>query len=757
MVTPANAFVRSFVRSSIDAMVVAGSVAPSSSSVGLPAQSSSETAGAPASTKTNHPNSSTSSKPVTGGRKGPMYKLDEGRSPFADLRIGTLPQLEAVKLETPRAARASGRTKRTAAGPEGAGVAARRGDDHGDATPGAANVGTRTTARVTAKQIVFPDLDSLAVHQHHQHRHRHRHQHRRRSAGRVDPPTAPSSRTVAAAKPTASTTTAGRRHGPRATRGQPTIPQPTIPQPTIPARRYRPSAAASEISRMHAPGSRRARELEARESLARAVADVGACPDAEAATALIAAIGAAEATARPGEGPSGFVAPALLARARAELAGAEARCEARSELHRAVEEGGDVSESAVRRALALGVAVDDPAIVSANATVLRRRRLAAAEEARRAEELRREIEGAAQESGVVVVDALDGDGPVRTRSPDGDDAGDGDADEEGRRRVLRDDLEVLRTVGEGAYGVVMRCRDRVSGEIVAVKEFKINSADPDVEEVRRTSTREVTVLRALSHPNIVAYLGDFYAGEKLYVAMEYLPRTLLEILDDTNGAGLPSEDVRLYVHQLCDAVAFMHAAGYVYRDIKPENLLVDDGKRLKLCDFGFARRIDVADARGNSRGKDPLTDYVATRWYRAPELLLGQPYAGADGATTRTGYGQPVDLWAVGCLMGELTDGEPLFPGDSDVDQLRLLQRCLGRLTPGQMMAFSLNPNNAGVTFNDLRDAEPEGLDARYAGKMSELELDFCGRLLTMNPKERITGEECLRHPYLAEHNRAED
>lgn len=332
-----------------------------------------------------------------------------------------------------------------------------------------------------------------------------------------------------------------------------------------------------------------------------------------------------------------------------------------------------------------------------------------------------------------------------------------DADEEGRRRVLRDDLEVLRTVGEGAYGVVMRCRDRVSGEIVAVKEFKINSADPDVEEVRRTSTREVTVLRALSHPNIVAYLGDFYAGEKLYVAMEYLPRTLLEILDDTNGAGLPSGDVRLYVHQLCDAVAFMHAAGYVYRDIKPENLLVDDSKRLKLCDFGFARRIDVADARGNSRGKDPLTDYVATRWYRAPELLLGQPYAGADGATTRTGYGQPVDMWAVGCLMGELTDGEPLFPGDSDVDQLRLLQRCLGRLTPGQMMAFSLNPNNAGVTFDDLRDAEPEGLDARYAGKMSTLELDFCGRLLTMNPKERITGEECLRHPYLAEHNRAED
>ena len=713
---------------------------------------------------------------MTGSRKGPMYKLDEGRSPFADLRIGTLPQLEAVKLETPRAARASGRTKRTAAGPEGAGVAARRGHDHGDATAPGANVGTRTTARVTAKQIVFPDLDNLAV-DHQRHRHRHHHQHHRSGA-----PTATSSRTAAAArtaartaKPTASTTTAGpgRRHtlnpnpkaawaNPSATKGQPTVPV---------AGRYRPSAAASEISRMHAPGSRRARELAARESLARAVADVGACTDEAITTALIAAIGAAESTARPGEGPSGgFVAPALLARARRELAGAEARCEARAELHRAVQEGGGggrgVSEGAVRRALALGVAADDPAVVSANAALLERAAADKADEQKRAEELRREIEGPAGGDGPVRT----GDGPVRTgdgpvRTGDGpvrtgshhtnvDDEQLGGEAVETRARVLRDDLEVLRTVGEGAYGVVMRCRDRVTGEIVAVKEFKINSADPDVEEVRRTSTREVTVLRALSHPNIVAYLGDFYAGEKLYVAMEYLPRTLLEILDDTNGRGLPSEDVRLYVHQLCDAVAFMHAAGYVYRDIKPENLLVDDGKRLKLCDFGFARRIDVADARGNSRGKDPLTDYVATRWYRAPELLLGQPYAGADGATTRTGYGQPVDMWAVGCLMGELTDGEPLFPGDSDVDQLRLLQRCLGRLTPGQMMAFSLNPNNAGVTFDD---AEPEGLDARYAGKMSELELDFCGRLLTMNPKERITGEECLRHPYLAEHNRAED
>ena len=158
---------------------------------------------------------------------------------------------------------------------------------------------------------------------------------------------------------------------------------------------------------MHAPGSRRARELAARESLARAVADVGACTDEAITTALIAAIGAAESTARPGEGPSGgFVAPALLARARRELAGAEARCEARAELHRAVQEGGGggrgVSEGAVRRALALGVAADDPAVVSANAALLERAAADKADEQKRAEELRREIEGPAG-----------GDGPVR--------------------------------------------------------------------------------------------------------------------------------------------------------------------------------------------------------------------------------------------------------------------------------------------------------------------------------------------------------
>jgi cyclin-dependent kinase-like len=676
-----------------------------------------------------------------------MYKLDEGRSPFTDLAIGVLPQLEAVKLETPRAARTGGQSKRISTGAGGAGGAgARRGGDDDAQTRGAANLSTRTTARVTAKQIVFPDLDNLAQIQpavQHRHRHHQIHQSRRPSVPGMNPATT-------RAAPSSSVRTTELKPGRR--RADPIARITGRSGAAKPAgiANYKPSVAALEISRMHAPGSRRARELAAREGLARATADVGRVPDVNVVESLTNAIRAAEATGRPGEGHSGFIAAGLLSRAANELRAATRREEARADLAAAAAEG-RASAGAVRRALALGIAGTDPAVRAMDEAV----RVAEAEREREAAaaaaELRREIEGSGAE-------------PTLARSPDneGEDGTHAEDPEDGTlvsstERVLRDDLEVLGTVGEGAYGVVMRCRDRVTGETVAVKEFKINSNDPDVEEVRRTSTREVTVLRALSHPNIVAYLGDFYVGEKLYVAMEYLPRTLLEILDDTNGRGLPAEDVRLYIHQLCRAVAFMHARGYVYRDVKPENLLVGDDGVLKLCDFGFARELPgtdpgvpgggAADANTNA----PLTDYVATRWYRAPELLLGQPYRAADGVggVTRAGYGQPVDMWAVGCLAGELRDGEPMFPGENDVDQLRLVQRCLGRLTPGQMMAFSVNPHNAGVTFPEEElGVREESLAARYGGVFDDVALDFVQGLLELNPKKRRTGAACLEHPY---------
>ena len=153
------------------------------------------------------------------------------------------------------------------------------------------------------------------------------------------------------------------------------------------------------------------------------------------------------------------------------------------------------------------------------------------------------------------------------------------------------------------------------------------------------------------------------------MVFEYVEKNLLEVLEERPG-GLSPDTTRRYVWQLARAVAHCHRLGIVHRDIKPENLLVnprsDRANALKLCDFGFARPLRAKAGRAAS----PLTDYVATRWYRAPELLLGS-----------TSYGFEVDAWAIGCIMGELIDGQPLFPGESDVDQLYVIQKAMGGLT----------------------------------------------------------------------------
>lgn len=141
---------------------------------------------------------------------------------------------------------------------------------------------------------------------------------------------------------------------------------------------------------------------------------------------------------------------------------------------------------------------------------------------------------------------------------------------------------------------------------------------------------------------------------------EYLEKNLLEILEEKPN-GLGSNAVKTYMYQLLLAIEYCHRNNVIHRDIKPENLLInpttDD---LRLCDFGFARTVSQKQTQAG------LTDYVATRWYRAPELLLSNK------------YGKQVDIWAIGCIMGEITDGDPLFPGESEIDQLYCIQKVLG-------------------------------------------------------------------------------
>ncbi len=222
---------------------------------------------------------------------------------------------------------------------------------------------------------------------------------------------------------------------------------------------------------------------------------------------------------------------------------------------------------------------------------------------------------------------------------------------------------------------------------------------------------------------------------KLYLVFEYVPRNLLEVLEERPG-GLDPDLVRRYTWQLVKAVAWCHRHDIVHRDIKPENLLVgsDDTRSdaLKLCDFGFARQLK------RHKANEPLTDYVATRWYRAPELLLGS-----------ASYGLEVDQWAVGCIMGELTDGQPLFPGESDVDQLHIVREAMGAIdekTPGR--DDRLSRGRLASSPPRRRDRGMEHLRRRYSPKLDDNALRFMRGTLAMDPRERLSWQGMLTHAY---------
>ena len=290
---------------------------------------------------------------------------------------------------------------------------------------------------------------------------------------------------------------------------------------------------------------------------------------------------------------------------------------------------------------------------------------------------------------------------------------------------MQNKYEVLEVVGEGAYGIVYKCRNKESGKFVAIKKFK----EVEDELVKKTMKRELRMLQRMHHENIVDFVEAFKRKGNLFLVFEYVEKNLLEILQDS-PRGLEPKLIRHFMYQLCKAIKYLHDQNVIHRDVKPENLLVNENMDLKLCDFGFARLIS-----GSS--KERLTDYVATRWYRAPELLL-----------TQGEYGPEVDYWAVGCIMGELVDGNPLFPGENEIDQLHCIQKVLGNFTDEQVYMFYANPIYSG---KDLLEVDkPETLEWRYLGKLQKNAINFMKGLLELDPKKRLNGVTVFQHPYLA-------
>ncbi|XP_015792516.1 cyclin-dependent kinase-like 1 isoform X2 [Tetranychus urticae] len=285
-----------------------------------------------------------------------------------------------------------------------------------------------------------------------------------------------------------------------------------------------------------------------------------------------------------------------------------------------------------------------------------------------------------------------------------------------------DKYEKISKIGEGSYGLVFKCRNRENGQLVAVKKYVETEDDPLIKKI---ALREIKMLKQLKHPNLINLIEVFRRKRKLHLVFEYCELTVLDILEKY-PKGVPEYLTKRIIWQTINAVNFCHQHNCIHRDVKPENILLTRDFIVKLCDFGFARTLSP---NGN------YTDYVATRWYRAPELLVGD-----------TQYGPAVDVWAIGCVTAELMRGEALWPGKSDVDQLYLIRKTLGDLIPRHIQIFRSNDFFAGVTIPETEITDP--LSNKIPRHIEDSGFDFLKKCLDKDPQKRPTCETLLRHQY---------
>ncbi|KAF4504668.1 hypothetical protein G6O67_008093 [Ophiocordyceps sinensis] len=309
-----------------------------------------------------------------------------------------------------------------------------------------------------------------------------------------------------------------------------------------------------------------------------------------------------------------------------------------------------------------------------------------------------------------------------------------------------DNYHKLEKVGEGTYGVVYKARDLANGgRIVALKKIRLEAED---EGVPSTAIREISLLKEMKDPNIVRLLNIVHAdGHKLYLVFEFLDLDLkkymeaLPVSDGGRGKALPEGSsinvaqlglsdrvIQKFMTQLCEGIRYCHSHRVLHRDLKPQNLLIDKDGNLKLADFGLARAFGV-----------PLRTYtheVVTLWYRAPEILLG-------GRQYSTG----VDMWSVGCIFAEMCTRKPLFPGDSEIDEIFKIFRALG--TPTE----ELWP---GVTsYPDFKSSFPKWQRNYKNSLCTNLDpegLQLLEMMLVYDPVGRISAKQACNHPYFEEY-----
>ncbi|CAH8454866.1 Glycogen synthase kinase-3 alpha, variant 2 [Schistosoma haematobium] len=283
-----------------------------------------------------------------------------------------------------------------------------------------------------------------------------------------------------------------------------------------------------------------------------------------------------------------------------------------------------------------------------------------------------------------------------------------------------------KVIGNGSFGVVYQARLLETDEIVAVKK---------VLQDRRFKNRELQIMRQLDHPNIVQLkyffhsVGDRKDDVYLNLVLEFIPETVYRVARRyaRQKETIPLLFVKLYMYQLFRSLAYIHHKGICHRDIKPQNLLLNPATAvLKLCDFGSAKVL----VRG-----EPNVSYICSRYYRAPELIFGA-----------VDYTCQIDVWSAGCVLAELLLGQPIFPGESGVDQLVEIIKILG--TPSREQIHEMNPDYREFKFPQIK---PHLWSKVFRPRVPSEAIQLVSQLLDYTPSKRLEPLDACLHCFFDE------